>query len=57
MKNIDKDEEFVSLSYEEMNKLRKKLFQCLSKENFWAASPRFHRRTPQRSISSGFNRC
>ena len=32
MKNIDKDEEFVSLSYEEMNKLRKKLFQRLSKE-------------------------
>jgi len=32
MKNIDKDEEFVSLSYEEMNKLRKELFQRLSKE-------------------------
>jgi hypothetical protein len=32
MKNIDKDEEFVSLSYEELDKLRKELFQRLSKE-------------------------
>jgi hypothetical protein len=31
MKNIDKDEEFVSFSHE-LDKLRKELFQRLSKE-------------------------